>query len=67
MGIGAGVGIKANSAGGLDPIVNVSGVIGTGLVSVGAALGFDIEKAAFNKINAGLSFSSDFLDASLIL
>ncbi|GLT26880.1 hypothetical protein SLA2020_019200 [Shorea laevis] len=67
VGIGAGVGIKANSSGELYPIVNFSGVIGSSLVSLGADLGFDIATGTLNKFNAGLSFNSAVLIASLTL
>ncbi|KAH7550351.1 hypothetical protein JRO89_XS13G0175700 [Xanthoceras sorbifolium] len=82
IGITSGVGLKAisNDSTGLDhpklkanpsdkefdPIVNFSGVIGSNLFSLGAESAFDISTGTF-KYNAGLSFNSAFLIASLTL
>ncbi|XP_031252344.1 mitochondrial outer membrane protein porin of 34 kDa-like [Pistacia vera] len=75
VGITAGSGLKMSnhhSIGnepsiGLDPVVNFSGVIGTDLVSLGTDIAFDMSASTFNKINAGLTFNSPFLVASLTL
>ncbi|WRX17639.1 Eukaryotic porin/Tom40 - like 5 [Theobroma cacao] len=67
VGFSAGVGLKANPATGFDPIANISGVIGSTLVSLGADLGFDITAGTLNKFSASLSLNTAFLIASLTL
>ncbi|XVF09142.1 hypothetical protein REPUB_Repub07fG0065800 [Reevesia pubescens] len=67
VGFSAGVGLKANPATGFDPIANISGVIGTTLVSLGADLGIDITTRTINEFSAGLSLNNAFLSASLTL
>ncbi|XP_043807309.1 mitochondrial outer membrane protein porin of 34 kDa-like [Manihot esculenta] len=48
-----------------NPIVNFSGVIGSNVTSLGADLSFDTKTGNFTKCNAGLSYSSADLVASL--
>ncbi|XP_022738940.1 mitochondrial outer membrane protein porin of 36 kDa-like [Durio zibethinus] len=67
VGFNAGVGLKANPATGFEPIANISGVIGSNLVSLGADLGIDITTGTLNKFSTGLSLNSAFLIASLTL
>ncbi|XVE54844.1 hypothetical protein DITRI_Ditri03aG0115100 [Diplodiscus trichospermus] len=67
VGFSAGVGLKANPATGLDPIANISGVIGSTLVSFGVDLGIDIPTKTLNNFSTGLSLNSAFLVASLTL
>ncbi|KAG4170850.1 hypothetical protein ERO13_A12G175280v2 [Gossypium hirsutum] len=67
VGFSAGIGLKANSAHGFDPIANISGVIGSTVVSLGADLGIDITTRTLNKFSAGLSLNSAFLIASMTL
>ncbi|KAH7529147.1 hypothetical protein FEM48_Zijuj05G0153600 [Ziziphus jujuba var. spinosa] len=65
--ITGGIELKTNSFGGFDPVLNFSGAVGTTLFSVGTDVGFDIATRAFSELNAGLSFNSAFLIASLNL
>ncbi|OMO90812.1 Eukaryotic porin/Tom40 [Corchorus capsularis] len=69
LGFSASVGLRANpataTATGLDPIANISGVIGTSLISLGADLGFNITTRTLQDLSAGLSFSTTFLIASM--
>ncbi|XWS37441.1 hypothetical protein CRYUN_Cryun19dG0043000 [Craigia yunnanensis] len=67
VGFSAGVGLKANPSTGFDPIANISGVIGSTIVSFGADLGIDITTRTLNKFSTGLSLNSAFLIASLTL
>ncbi|XP_058105296.1 mitochondrial outer membrane protein porin of 36 kDa [Magnolia sinica] len=60
-GISTSIGLTAN------PIVNFSGVVGSNVLSVGTDLSFDTASGNFIKYNAGLSFSSADLIASLTL
>ncbi|KAG8637907.1 mitochondrial outer membrane protein porin of 34 kDa [Manihot esculenta] len=48
-----------------NPIVNFSGVIGSNVTSLGVDLSFDTKTGNFTKCNAGLSYSSADLVASL--
>ncbi|KAJ1386889.1 Porin, eukaryotic type [Sesbania bispinosa] len=58
-GISTSVGLTAN------PIVNLSGVIGTNLLALGTDLSFDTKIGELTKFNAGLNFTKDDLVASL--
>ncbi|KAL2330029.1 hypothetical protein Fmac_017610 [Flemingia macrophylla] len=60
-GISTSVGLTAN------PIVNLSGVIGTNVLALGADLSYDSKSGELIKSNAGLSFTKDDLIASLTL
>ncbi|GMJ04206.1 ARABIDOPSIS THALIANA VOLTAGE DEPENDENT ANION CHANNEL 1, voltage dependent anion channel 1 [Hibiscus trionum] len=60
-GISSSIGLTAN------PIVNLSGVIGTNVLALGTDLSFDTKTGNFTKCNAGLSFSNADLIASLTL
>ncbi|XP_020242614.1 mitochondrial outer membrane protein porin 1-like [Asparagus officinalis] len=60
-GVNASIGLTAN------PIVNLSGVFGTGAVSVGADVSLDTATGNFTKYNAGLSFTNADLIAALTL
>ncbi|GLT35394.1 hypothetical protein SLA2020_098510 [Shorea laevis] len=60
-GISTSVGLTAN------PIVNFSGVLGTNVLALGTDLSFDSKTGDFTKCNAGFSFTSDDLIASLTL
>lgn len=61
------IGLLGNQEGGYEPVVNFSGLIGTGILSMGANVAFDISTRTVNKLNAGFSFNSAFLAASLTL
>ncbi|XVF50179.1 hypothetical protein PTKIN_Ptkin04bG0075000 [Pterospermum kingtungense] len=67
VGFSAGVGLKANPATGFDPIANISAVIGSTIVSLGADIGIDITTRTLNKFSTGLSLNTGFLIASLTL
>ncbi|KAK8604159.1 hypothetical protein V6N13_096618 [Hibiscus sabdariffa] len=67
VGFSAGLGLKANSQNGFDPIANISGVIGSTFVSLGADMGIDITTRELNQFSAGFSLNSAFLVASLTL
>ncbi|CAH9093023.1 unnamed protein product [Cuscuta europaea] len=60
-GINTSVGLTAS------PLVNFSGVAGTNNLAVGTDLSFDTASGNFDKINAGLSFSTSDLITSLTL
>lgn len=50
-----------------SPIVNFSGVVGTGVVALGTDVSFNTESGNFKHFNAGLSLTKDDLIASLTL
>lgn len=58
-GISSSVGLTAN------PIVNLSSVIGTNVLALGADISFDTKNGELTKSNAGVSFTKDDLIASL--
>nr|UKR51180.1 voltage dependent anion channel 2 [Nicotiana benthamiana] len=60
-GISTGIGLTAS------PLVNFSGVAGNNTVALGTDLSFDTASGNFTKCNAGLSFSTSDLIASLAL
>ncbi|KAL6497498.1 Voltage-dependent anion-selective channel protein 1 [Orobanche hederae] len=60
-GISSSVGLTAN------PIVNFSGVLGSGKLAFGSDLSFDTKEGAFTKCNFGASFTNDDLIAALTL
>ncbi|CAL5185840.1 unnamed protein product [Lathyrus oleraceus] len=60
-GVSASVGLTAN------PIVNLSGVIGTNVIALGHDLSYDTKTGELTKFNAGLNFTKDDLVASLVL
>lgn len=60
-GISTSIGLTAS------PIVNFSGVAGTETLKFGTDVSFDTATRAFTKCNAGFSFSSSDLIASLTL
>lgn len=60
-GISSSIGLTAN------PIVNLSGVLGTNVASIGTDLSFDTKTGNFIKCNAGMSFSNADLIAALTL
>ncbi|XP_004489372.1 outer plastidial membrane protein porin-like [Cicer arietinum] len=61
FGIGASVGLTAN------PIINVSGTLGTNVIALGHDLTYDTKIGEFTKLNTGLNFTKDDLVASLTL
>ncbi|KAL2898576.1 Mitochondrial outer membrane protein porin of 34 kDa [Bienertia sinuspersici] len=61
VGICSSFGLTAN------PIVNVSGVIGTNMLALGTDVSFDSKTGNFIKCNAGLSFTNEDLVAALTL
>lgn len=60
-GLSGSFGLKAN------PIVNLSSVVGTNVLAIGADLSFDTKLGELTKSNAGLSYAKDDLIASLTL
>lgn len=60
-GISTSIGLTAS------PIVNFSGMAGNNTVAVGTDISFDTTSGNFTKYNAGLSFSTSDLIASLTL
>ncbi|XP_074571228.1 mitochondrial outer membrane protein porin 1-like [Curcuma longa] len=60
-GVNASIGLNAN------PVVNLSGVVGTKTLAVGADVAYDTASSNFTKYNAGLSFVNADLIASLTL
>ncbi|XVF54260.1 hypothetical protein PTKIN_Ptkin05aG0166100 [Pterospermum kingtungense] len=67
VGFSVGVGLKANPDTGFNPIANISGIVGSSLVSLGADIGIDIPTRTLNQFSAGFSLNSAFLVASLTL
>ncbi|KAJ1378446.1 Porin domain superfamily [Sesbania bispinosa] len=61
------IGLVGNTEGGYDPVVSCSGLIGTRILSLGANVALDIPTRSISKLNAGFSFNSAFLVASLTL
>ncbi|OMO79215.1 hypothetical protein CCACVL1_13847 [Corchorus capsularis] len=60
-GISSSIGLTAN------PVINLSGVLGTNALALGTDLSFDTKTGNFTKCNAGFSFSNADLIASLAL
>ncbi|XP_042422178.1 mitochondrial outer membrane protein porin 1-like [Zingiber officinale] len=60
-GVNASIGLTAN------PVVNLSGVVGTKTLAVGADVAYDTASGNFTKYNAGLSFVNADLIAALTL
>ena len=60
-GINASIGLTAN------PVVNLSGAVGSKTLSVGADVAFDTATGKFIKYNAGLSITNADLIAALTL
>lgn len=60
-GVSASIGLTAS------PLVNLSGVFGTGALAVGADVSLDTATGNFSKYNAGLSITNADLVASLTL
>lgn len=60
-GVNASIGLTAN------PIVNLSGVVGSKAFAVGADVSFDTASGNFTKYNAGLSLTKEDLIAALTL
>lgn len=60
-GINASVGLNAN------PLVNLSGVLGTKDLAFGADVAFDTASGDFTKYNAGVSLTNEDLTASVVL
>lgn len=58
-GVATGFGLNKN------PIVNISGVLGSKTLSVGADVGFDTASGSFTKYNAGISYNSLDFSTSL--
>ncbi|XP_057996170.1 mitochondrial outer membrane protein porin of 36 kDa isoform X2 [Hevea brasiliensis] len=72
FGIAAGVGVQADEQGpfrgyGYNPVVNLSGVAGNTLFSLGTDISFNVAKGTFDEFSAGLSFNSPFLISALNL
>ncbi|XP_039069331.1 mitochondrial outer membrane protein porin 1-like [Hibiscus syriacus] len=65
VGFSAGLGLKANTQNRFDRIANISGVIGSTFVSLGADVGIDITTRALDQFSAGFSLDCAFLVASL--
>ncbi|TKY55121.1 Mitochondrial outer membrane protein porin 1 [Spatholobus suberectus] len=61
------IGLEGNLEKGYDPVVNLSGLVGTNIVSLGANVAFDIPTRTINKLNAGLGLNTPFLVASLTM
>ncbi|KAI4336038.1 hypothetical protein L6164_014614 [Bauhinia variegata] len=61
------IGLLGHPEKGYDPVLNLSGLIGTSILSLGTNLAFNMSTRTFNKFNAGLSFNSAFLIASLTM
>lgn len=60
-GVNASIGLTAN------PVVNLSGVIGSETFAVGSDVAFDTATGNFTKCNAGLSITNQDLIAALTL
>lgn len=61
------IGLLGNLESGYDPVVNFSGLIGTSILSLGANVAFNMSTREIRKLNAGLSFNTAFLVASMSL
>lgn len=67
FGITGGIGLKGDPSGVFSPVMNFSGVMGSGIFSFGAALAFDVATRALDNFNTGLSFNGDLLISSLTM
>ncbi|CAL5327152.1 unnamed protein product [Camellia sinensis] len=61
------VGITAGAGLTTTPLLNFSGVLGSGFFSIGTDISFDVGARQFAKYNAGLSFNTAILITSLTL
>ncbi|THG22583.1 hypothetical protein TEA_013592 [Camellia sinensis var. sinensis] len=61
------VGISAGAGLTTTPLLNFSGVLGSGFFSIGTDISFDVGARQFAKYNAGLSFNTAILITSLTL
>lgn len=61
VGISAGVGLAAN------PIASLAGVIGTKVIALRTDISYDTKACEFTKVNVGLNFTKDLLEASINL
>ncbi|BAT76607.1 mitochondrial outer membrane protein porin 1-like [Vigna umbellata] len=59
------IGLEGNLERGYDPVLNLSGLVGTNILSLGANVALDIPTRTFSNLNAGLSLNTPFLVASL--
>ncbi|EEF52123.1 mitochondrial outer membrane protein porin of 36 kDa [Ricinus communis] len=72
FGIAAGVGVKSYEEGsfkgdGYFPVVNLSGVAGNTLFSLGTDITFNVAQGSFDEFSAGMSFNSPFIISSVNL
>ncbi|KAK7388977.1 hypothetical protein VNO78_23808 [Psophocarpus tetragonolobus] len=61
------IGLEGNLEKGFDPGVNLSGLIGTNILSLGAHVAFDLPTRTISKLNAGLGLNTPFLVASMTM
>ncbi|XP_027339293.1 mitochondrial outer membrane protein porin of 36 kDa-like isoform X2 [Abrus precatorius] len=66
-GFSGSVGLLGDPEKGYNPVANISGLIGTRILTLGANLAYDLSTRAISNLNAGLSLSSPYLVASLTL
>ncbi|BAT79603.1 hypothetical protein LR48_Vigan04g046300 [Vigna angularis] len=67
-GFSASIGLLGDEGKGYSPVANLSGLIGTRILSLGANLAYDISATrTTNSLNTGLSLNSPYLVASVTL
>ncbi|RDX61442.1 Mitochondrial outer membrane protein porin 1, partial [Mucuna pruriens] len=66
-GFSGSIGLLGDPEKGYNPVANISGLIGTRILTLGAHLAYDLAARTTNDLNAGLSLISPYLVASLTL
>ncbi|KHN48663.1 Mitochondrial outer membrane protein porin 1 isoform B [Glycine soja] len=61
------IGLEGNLEKGYDPVLNLSGLVGTNILSLGGNVALDLPTRTISKLNAGLGLNTDFLVASLTM
>lgn len=66
-GFTASMGLLGDLEKGYKPVANISGLIGTRILTLGANLDYDLSARETDNLNAGLSLNSPYLVASMTL
>lgn len=61
------IGLLGNQDGAYDPVVKLSGLLGTSILSLGANVALHIPTRSITKLTAGFGLNTAFLEASLTL
>jgi len=61
------IGLEGNVEKGYAPVLNMSGLVGTNILSLGGNVALDIPTRSFSNMNAGVGLNTPFLVASLTM